>query len=430
MTTTDVEYRTTATPVQCRMYDPCTVRSIGGYAVTFNSPSNPLPFTEIVAPSFVERSLAEGFINVICRYNHDSNLVIGSVSNGTLRLAVDERGLDYTVDVPEWPGPPYILEMVQRGDVSHSSFTFRADFDGGDVWEYQNGSAIRTLVRGDILEVAPCPVPAYSSSTLALRSLARVKSADPLEVERYAQNGELAKLFTRSDRLAPAPAKTMSGREALVATLAQEYPEVGLVDAERRNRSGRSGKDALAETMAAKPIDPKARLKETLAARSVPGSERLAQTLRMGTVEGQIDALKAELAETRAEVARLGETAVHDMARAEVERAEARAQDTLDMVSGQLSGAAALRLTEEARPEGVLPYVPRTPTPAEETPEPAISVQADAPTEARWERWVPQHCTMDGHEALRQLEAMRMPDPPINQGRASDNYLAESGNRF
>jgi HK97 family phage prohead protease len=417
MTTTDVEYRTTATPVQCRMYDPCTVRSIGGYAVTFNSPSNPLPFTEIVAPSFVERSLAEGFAKVICRYNHDSNLVIGSVSNETLRLAVDSTGLDYTVDVPEWPGPPYILEMVQRGDVSHSSFTFRADFDGGDVWEYRNGSAIRTLVRGDILEVAPCPVPAYSSSTLALRSLARVKSADPLEVERYAQNGELAKLFTRSDR---PPAKTMSGKDALVATLAQEYPEVGLVDAERRNRSGRSGKEALAETMASAPIDPKARLLETMAQRWPEFvTDEIAQSTGTPSVEDQLAAARQDLVHVRNEVARLSDPLAWAQAspQAKIERAEARAQDTLDAMSGQLSGAAALRLTEDARPDGVSSYVPRTET--EET-EPEISAEADAPR-----RWVPlRSTTMTGHEALRRLEAMRLPDPPRNAGSAYNDFLA------
>ncbi|WP_158086298.1 HK97 family phage prohead protease [Mycobacterium asiaticum] len=166
-------------------------RTIGGYALTFDQPSNLLPgamikgspappsallggFIEQVAPSFCDQARANNFASIICRYNRDDNLVLGNVDADTLGVSVDGRGMDYTVDVPEWPGPPYLLEMVARGDVRHLSFTF---CNAQDEWDYRDGMPVRTLLGGDIRDVAPVASAAYPDSSVALRSLAQHKQA-------------------------------------------------------------------------------------------------------------------------------------------------------------------------------------------------------------------------------------------------------------
>jgi uncharacterized protein len=420
----DIELWSTEAPVECRGGQ----RTIGGLALRFGSRSRDLGgFTETIAPSFVDRTRAKNFDGVICRYNHDSRLLLGTVDNQTLRCAVDDSGLDYSVDLPEWPGPPYIWEMVQRGDVRHSSFTMNVDPDGGDTWTYTNGAPLRTLVSGLITEVAPCPQPAYPDATCALRSLARTMSAPYDEVVELAEQRSLSKFFTRSDR--PAPAKTMSGKDALVATLAQEYPEVGLVDAERRNRSGKLGADALKETLAAKPIDPKARLLETMAQRWPEFlTDAIDRSAGTPSVEDELAAARMDLRHTRNEIARLSDpVSIEREANGRaMELADQRARDELDKVSGRLSGAAALRLTQDARPDGCSPYVPRTETVPEEIEAPATEPEPEPAAP-------PQYRTLSGREALLMTMAAYQPEyvePPRNLGRACDAYSAAQGGRF
>jgi HK97 family phage prohead protease len=100
-------------------------RSVGGHAAVFNRHSQNLgTFVERVAPSFFNNSRADSWPGVIARYNHDDNYLLGATRNGTLRLSLDDTGLNYTVDVPESRSDN--LELVQRGDIGNSSFAFRS----------------------------------------------------------------------------------------------------------------------------------------------------------------------------------------------------------------------------------------------------------------------------------------------------------------
>jgi phage head maturation protease len=417
MTTTNgIEYHPTEMTLECRSG----AMTIGGLGIPFGTRSRPIGgrFVEVVDPGFISGARDRQYQGIVSKYAHMDEYLLGSTGSGTLRMSDDKRGVDYTVSIPPWLA--WVYESTKRGDLTDSSFAFA--HGAQDRWDFGEDMPVRTLLSGEVIELGPCPTGQYPDATAGLRSLAAAVDAPFEDVLARADN--LRSFFRRSDQ----PAKPVSGRDALVATLAQEYPEVGLVDAERRNRSGKLGADALKETLAKAPIEAKARLLETMA-------KRWPETLTtvwdaMPTVTSPLDAAKRELAEARAEVARLSDPVLieREAVRVEMERAEARARDTLDMVSGSLSGAAALRLTMEARPDGASDYVPRTEAPTEETetPEPEVSAEADPPR-----RWVPpQRRTMDGREALRILDQMRTPEPPINQGRASDCYLAELGNRF
>lgn len=87
----DIETRTTTSPVECRgaQGKPKTIR---GYAAVFNSRSKPLGpqgFTETVAPSFFNKHRGgNGFADVIARYDHRSDFLLGSVAAGNLGLEI------------------------------------------------------------------------------------------------------------------------------------------------------------------------------------------------------------------------------------------------------------------------------------------------------------------------------------------------------
>ncbi|GAA2351736.1 HK97 family phage prohead protease [Streptomyces carpaticus] len=187
------ERRFTAGLVEVRdAGDGAAKRTIGGYAAKFNKLSRNLGgFVERIDPGFFAKSAGDGWPEVLARYNHDDNRLLGTTEAGTLRLAVDGTGLDYQVDVPH--SREDVLELVQRGDVRRSSFAFYTFEDDWDLTD--EGFPLRTLLAGRLVDVAPVNTPAYPDTDTSLRSLAMRADADPAEVRAAAAAGELARFL-------------------------------------------------------------------------------------------------------------------------------------------------------------------------------------------------------------------------------------------
>lgn len=190
----DLERRFTSVRVECRA--AAKSRTIGGYAAKFNTRSQNLGgFVETIAPGFFNDSAARGWPGVIARYNHDDNMLLGTTAAETLRLSIDGTGLLYEADTPETRND--VLELVQRGDVSQSSFAF-ATFE--DEWSAtEDGFPLRTLISGRLYDVAPVNTPAYDDTSVGLRSLAKKFDADIAEVQALASANDLRRFFVRTD---------------------------------------------------------------------------------------------------------------------------------------------------------------------------------------------------------------------------------------
>lgn len=176
-------------------------RSIGGYAAVFNRQSKNLGgFVEMIDPTAFNKSMGDGWPDVIARFNHDDSFLLGSTAASTLRLTVDGTGLDYRVRPPSARAD--IVELVDRGDVQKSSFAFRTIEDEWSVND--QGFPQRTLLNVQLVDVAPVTIPAYADTTAALRSLAAAKDVDLDTVVRMLEADpvgatELRKLFVRTD---------------------------------------------------------------------------------------------------------------------------------------------------------------------------------------------------------------------------------------
>jgi len=148
------------------MVSPFEVRDNGegmtftGYAAIFNSPSEPLPFREKIAPGAFTRSLrARNDIKLL--WNHDTGSVLGSTRAGTLRLEEDGYGLRVTADLPDTQQGRDASYLIKRGDVSAMSFGFSVPA-GGDEW---SGDGMeRTLNSVRLHEVSIVAFPAYSET--------------------------------------------------------------------------------------------------------------------------------------------------------------------------------------------------------------------------------------------------------------------------
>lgn len=194
---TDFERRFTAYRVEVRGGEK---RTIGGYAAVFNKLSEDLGgFVERIDPKAFNQSRGMNFPNVLARYNHSDDFLLGTTSARTLRIGVDEEGLTYEVDVPQSRADVY--ELVERGDVAKSSFAFRSLEDDWTVTE--SGYPMRTLLNNQLVDVAPVNIPAYPDATVGLRSLAAKFDADPDEVRELAKKHELRRLFPTSEGGAP-----------------------------------------------------------------------------------------------------------------------------------------------------------------------------------------------------------------------------------
>lgn len=211
----EMERRFTKVPVELRARSER--RSIGGYAAVFNRQSHNLGgFVEVVDPAAFNASRGDGWPDVVARYNHDDNMLLGSTGGGTLRLRIDGTGLDYEVTPPAARAD--ILELVERGDVRKSSFAFRTIEDDWSTTD--QGFPLRRLVQVQLMDVAPVNTPAYPDATAGLRSLAEHVGASLDEVRSLAQQDELRKFFRRTSD--GAPKKATFGAAARIALLARK----------------------------------------------------------------------------------------------------------------------------------------------------------------------------------------------------------------
>lgn len=138
-------------------------------------------------------------VDVRALTNHDTTLVLGRTTAGTLTLRVDERGLFGTILInAEDQDACNLYARVKRGDVSQCSFGF--DILQESVEHRDDGMTVWHLQRVKLYEVSVCTFPAYEETGVQARktelehirqrqleswradALARIRGKSPEEV--------------------------------------------------------------------------------------------------------------------------------------------------------------------------------------------------------------------------------------------------------
>lgn len=189
----DIERRYTSGLVELRKADSG-LGVLTGYAAVYNKRSQNLGgFVEVVAPTAFNKSIADG-LDVLARYNHDDNYLIGRTSSGTLRVGNDANGLPYEVDLPDTTVGRDLAVLAERGDVTQSSFAF---ITMDDEWgTTESGFPLRTLTSVKLVDVAPVNTPAYLDTTAGMRSLAKALHTDEETIRKAAELNQLSTLIT------------------------------------------------------------------------------------------------------------------------------------------------------------------------------------------------------------------------------------------
>ena len=171
-----------------------------GHAAVFNSETIIAgAFREQIAPRAFRKSIKEHDVRAL--FNHDPNLVLGRNKSGTLRLKEDDIGLSYEVDLPDTQAARDLWTLIDRGDVSGSSFAFdpvkqevkQADAEAGETLP------LYTVREARLYDVSPVVFPAYEDTEVLARGVvlaASLSGRTIQEVREAIEAGEPSRIWT------------------------------------------------------------------------------------------------------------------------------------------------------------------------------------------------------------------------------------------
>ena len=158
---------------------------VSGYASLFEHESRDLGFYETISRGAFDGRLDD---NVILTYNHDTNAILDRNQGGTLKLTVDERGLRYDGTLPNTSTGKDVAELMRRGLLYESSFSFTVDEDD---WSNDSGVHKRSITKiGRLFDVSIVGIGAYTDTDVALRSLDKLKQVEIDELKAASDKGE------------------------------------------------------------------------------------------------------------------------------------------------------------------------------------------------------------------------------------------------
>lgn len=202
-----LEFRTTTE-------DNGSIGTFSGWAIQYDKPSLPLPFTEHFAPGAFARSLKSR--NDIRMYvNHDETMVLGSTRAKTLRITDKPEGLWVDGDLPDTTAGRDLRVLMERGDVYQQSIGFSAVRD-----EWSSNRAQRKVIEAKLYDSSIVTgAAAYPQSTVGVRNLRVIAYRTHTDADALADafaavqagdtlsDDQAAVLRTMVDELTPKPAE-------------------------------------------------------------------------------------------------------------------------------------------------------------------------------------------------------------------------------
>jgi HK97 family phage prohead protease len=109
-------------------------------------------------------------------WNHQNDIVLGRVSNGTLEVEESDAGVQVKIHFPDSEEGRSKFHSIQRGDVREMSFAFvPVDFTEERIVEGEKTIWKTTISKMQVFEVSPVTFPAYANTTISARMAERRK---------------------------------------------------------------------------------------------------------------------------------------------------------------------------------------------------------------------------------------------------------------
>lgn len=138
--------------------------TVSGYAAVFDSPSEPLPWTEYVKRGAFTKTIKDG-ADVRLLIDH-TGVPLARTKSGTLTLREDNKGLFMEARLdPNNPDAVKMRSALMRGDVTQMSFAFETVKDS-----WNNERSVRELKEVRLYDVSLVTYPAYEETSAEIRN--------------------------------------------------------------------------------------------------------------------------------------------------------------------------------------------------------------------------------------------------------------------
>lgn len=150
-----------------------------GYAAVFDQPTTRQ--NDFAGSETIARGAFDGVLggDVLALVDHDVSKVLGRTGNGTLRLAADDHGLGFEIDLPDTSLARDVRELVRRGDLTGMSFTAAA----GEIERTAGGVIHRSFSR--LIDVSVVTMPAYDGTSVVSRAASGASRREQLIRARH-----------------------------------------------------------------------------------------------------------------------------------------------------------------------------------------------------------------------------------------------------
>jgi hypothetical protein len=162
-------------------------KQIIGYAAVFYDGTPQTEYqlwegaVERIMPGAFDRAIKEDDCRAL--FNHNPDCVLGRTSAGTCRLSVDPKGLRYEISPPDTQLGRDLRVLLERGDISGSSFSFQVT---SQEWHDRVEIDVREIYGVKLYDVGPVAFPAYDGTTAGVRSYSDVIALRLFEEARQA----------------------------------------------------------------------------------------------------------------------------------------------------------------------------------------------------------------------------------------------------
>lgn len=195
--------------------------TISGYAVTFNQPSQPIPFIEYISDNALDDV---DFSKTLLLYGHDFNKILARADSHTLNIKVDQHGLFFTATLADTTLANDVREDIIYGNLKGCSFGFNIA-PNGDSWDTdKDGNTIHYVNKiSDVAELTITPIPAYTSTSVQVER----------DLQEYLNNKEEQDLNSKdnsnvvsSSAVTSSAASTVESSAASSATSTAEIDDI------------------------------------------------------------------------------------------------------------------------------------------------------------------------------------------------------------
>ena len=193
--------------IECRAGENGEGNKIDGLGVVFYDGT---PETEYnLFENYFERIDEQAFDGILDSadarglFNHDTNMLLGRTTSGTMRLIKNQRGIKYEIEMPDTTVGRDVHISIERGDITGSSFSFIPD---SIEWSQENRDGVDVEIRtiksiAKLIDVGPVTFPAYEATTSNARTKENIqKERNKIERERNLDDDLLVVAKSKKDK--------------------------------------------------------------------------------------------------------------------------------------------------------------------------------------------------------------------------------------